>query len=124
MPPLSIAPRDMLPSSTAISVIGEGLAGWYLEDKQMQPLARPIAEGIDLIFMDRGSSRTKYALVEVKGTQQRDVIAQMRNAVPDLLQYGFNAAARARSDYSCYIIGVIIIAPDNYDVLSLEINLI
>ena len=112
-----------MPSTTAISVIGEGLSGWCLERSQMQPLARPIGENVDLIFEDNRANRTRYALVQVKATQQETISSQMRAAVSDLLQYGYNVAARAQSDYSCYILGVIIKPSDNYDILSLEIKL-
>ena len=124
LPPLAIGPGDMMPSITAISVIGEGLAGWYLERRSLQAMARPIGETVDLIFRDRRASLTKYALIQVKATQQENIIGQMKIAVPQLLQYGYNAAARASSAYSCYIIGVIIRQSDDYDVKSLEINLI
>ena len=53
--PLAIGPGDVRPSITAISVIGEGLAGWYLGSRQLRPLARPIGEGVDLIFQDTTS---------------------------------------------------------------------
>ena len=122
--PLAIGPGDLRPSITAISVIGEGLAGWYMERRSLQPLARPVGESVDLIFEDGGANPTRYALIQVKATQQQSITAQMRGAVSPLLQYGCNVAAHAPSDYSCYIIGVIIRHSGSYDIMSLEINLV
>jgi hypothetical protein len=40
-PPLAIMPRDIKPSNTAISAIGEGVAGWYIENHlRFRPLSR------------------------------------------------------------------------------------
>ena len=121
--PLGIGPGDVRPSITAISVLGEGLAGWYLEGRSLLPLARPIGENADLIFEDNTTGPTKYALVQVKATQQENIIGQMKAAVPQLLQYAYNVAAQAKSDYVCYVIGVIIRQSGDYDIMSLEINL-
>ncbi len=120
------------PSITAISVIGEGLAGWYLENKGLEPFGRPIGEPADLVFQDINTSPRKYALVQVKATatqQQASTIRRMRTAAPSLLQYTLNNIPIRNIPnrpfvYSCYIIGVIINKSDNYDIMSLEVNLV
>jgi hypothetical protein len=68
--PLGIRIGNVKPSNTAISVLAEGLAGWYLESTGLIPLARPIGKP-DMVFEDR--ARPGYALVEVKGTQEPNV---------------------------------------------------
>lgn len=124
LPPLSIGPGDVRPSVTAISVIGEGLAGWYMERRSLRPLARPVGEGVDLIFQSAASNSRKYALIQVKATQQENIVSQMKRAVPGLLQYTYNVAAIAPNAYSCYIIGIIIRQRDEYDIMSLEISIV
>ena len=125
LPPLSIGPGDVRASITAISVIGEGLAGWYLMQLGLHPLARPIGEGVDLIFENVSYRPTTYALIQVKTTQQPDILAQMGRAVPDLLQYAYNVAAIAPTNtYSCYIIGVIIGQSDDFALLSLKLDFV
>ena len=121
--PLAIGPGDVRPSNTAISVIGEGLAGWYLGGQQLRPLARPIGEGVDLIFQDLLTRPRRYALVQVKATQQRDILGQMKRSLPDLLQYGYNVAAVAPPNtYTCYVIGVVIAPSGDFDLLSLRLD--
>lgn len=95
------------------------------QQQGFQPLARPIGEAVDLIFEDASSRPTTYALIQVKATQQPDILAQMRRAVPDLLQYSYNVAAIAStSTYSCYIIGVIIGQSDDFALLSLKLDFV
>jgi hypothetical protein len=123
LPPLSIGPGDVRPSTTAISVIGEGLAGWHLEQRQLSPRARPIGESIDLVFEDASSKPGKYVLVQVKATQQQDIVGQMKKAVPELLQYAYNVAAVApQNAYACNVIGVVIGRAGDFDILSLELD--
>lgn len=123
LPPLAILPRDVKPSNTAISAAGEALAGWYLETrKNMTPLARPIGEGPDLIFMDR--QRTCYALVQVKGTQEPDVRGSLKDATLVLLDYASKVKLMApRTAYSSYIIGIVIRTALDYELVSLQIDL-
>lgn len=122
-PALAIQPRDIKPSNTAISVIGEGLAGWYLAMKGMIPLRRPIGEGPDIIFVNRQG--TLYALVQVKATQEPDVKAQIRLSAIPLLQYTLNVITMSSVDsYFCNIIGVIIEPGNDFDLLSLRIDIL
>lgn len=119
---LAIYPRDIRPSNTAISVLAEGLAGWYLESVGMLPLARPIGEGPDLVFLD--SATRKVALVQVKGTQEPDLRARLSDAALGLLDYGSKVRLMTgRATVSCIVVGVVILTPDDFDLYCVETEL-
>ena len=121
--PLSILPSNIRPSNTAISVIGEGLAGWHLQQQRgFVPLSRPIGEGPAFIFQDFTTSPPSTILVEVKTTQQSNVKQQMKDAVVKQLQYARNVATRGNS-YSCLLIGMVIRPRSDFDLLEFEIQL-
>lgn len=124
--PLAITARDVKPSNTAVSVIGEGLVGWHMQHRGLQlfgrPIIRPVGEGPDLIFEDGNTAPTRTILVEVKSTQEPDVRAQMRSGVIPLLQFAQNAA-RATNALSSFVAGVIIKNTNDFDLLNLEIEL-
>jgi len=124
-PPLAILPRDARPSNTAISAIGEGLVGWYMQQRGVILLSRPIGDGPDFILEDgRGVTPHTY-LVEVKSTQQLDVKTQMRDAAFPLFQYTLNAAyASPSNEFSCCITGVILKSGNDFDILNFEMHLI
>ena len=95
-----------------------------MQQRGLQPLARPIGEPIDLVFRATYGGSSNYALVQVKATQQKDIKGQMKRVVPDLLQYGFNvAAANPLQRYSCYIIGVRIRPQGSFELSRLSIDL-
>lgn len=123
-PTLAISPKDVKPSNTAISAVGEALAGWYLESKKnMVPLARPISEGPDIIFADKNTAC--YALVQVKATQEPDVCGRLKEAALDLLDWARNVKLMApRTAYSAYLIGIVIKTASDYELISLRIDLI
>lgn len=95
-----------------------------MERRSLRPLARPVGEGVDLIFQSATPTARKYALIQVKSTQQETIVSQMKRAVPGMLQYTYNVAAIAPNAYSCYIIGIIIRQRDEYDIMSLEISVV
>lgn len=122
--PLSIRASDVRPSITAISVIGEGLAGWYLERQRgLRPLSRPVGEGPDFVFLDMTNRPPRTILVEVKATQQTDVKQQIKTAAIPLLQYARNATTPG-NDFSCCIVGVIIKSSSDFELWKLEIELV
>lgn len=121
-PPLAILPSDVRPSNTAISAIGEGLVGWYMQQRGFQLLSRPIGEGPDFIFVGPGAPGARTVLVEVKGTQLSDVKGQMSDAAIPRLQYAKNVAIPGNA-FSCCIVGVIIKGSGDFDLLNLEIEL-
>lgn len=120
--PFGLNPRHVRPSNTAISVLGEGLAGWYLESLQhMSCLGRPIGVSPDLVFEDAG--KTSYALVEVKGTQQSHIHDRMGEAVISLFAIGANLILRdPRTSYDLRVIGVIVNPVAGYQLHSLNIS--
>lgn len=120
--PLAILPRDVRPSNTAISVLGEGLVGWFLEQR-FQPLARPIGDGPDFVFEDTRGLGARTVLVEVKATQLSDVRGQMREAAVPALDYSLKVSLSGRN-VSCLIAGVIIKSGVDFDLLILEIELL
>lgn len=123
-PPLAILPRDPRPSNTAISAIGEGLVGWYMQQRGLRLLSRPIGDGPDFVLEDAGDAFPRTFLVEVKSTQQSGVKAQMSDAAYSRLQYTLNAAnASPDSKFSCCISGVIIESSNDFRLLNLEIRL-
>lgn len=120
--PFNILPRDIKPSNAAISVIGEGLAGWYLQSQNLFPLSRPIGHPIDLLFED--SQRTVFAFVQVKATQEPSVKAQLTEAAIPLLQYTLNERPSSRHiTYFSNVIGVAIKPGSNFELLSLKIDI-
>ncbi len=120
--PLSILSRGLRPSNTAISVLGEGLAGWYLERNGLIPLARPVATGADLVFTN--PTRAERYLVQATGTQRpgtiRDVI---RNRCVEFLQFAHNVLPVTSSRYSCILVGVEVTNSSNFDIFALHISL-
>ena len=122
LPPLAILPREVRPSTTAISVIGEGLVGWYMQARGLRPLSRPIGEGPDFVFEDTTTIPTLTALVEAKSTQQSDVRQQMRDATIPRLEYALKVATSG-ARVSCFITGVVIKSTSDFDVLNLDIEL-
>ncbi|PKB73166.1 MAG: hypothetical protein BZY75_03275 [SAR202 cluster bacterium Io17-Chloro-G7] len=121
-PPLAVVASDLRPNNTAISTIGEGLVGWYLQQRGLVALARPIGDGPDFIFVRSSVTGIDTILVEVKSTQQSGVKSQMSDAAIPRLQYTLNCATGG-SYFSCCVIGVIIRNTDDFDVLNLEIEL-
>lgn len=119
LPPLSIAPGNIKPSNTAIACVAEGLAGWYLETQGLVPLARPIGEGPDLMFESSGS----YILVQVKGTQEEDVLGPLVAGTYDLLDH-VRSVAQWQPDnrYHCWTIGTVIGRTLDYGLLVLQVE--
>ena len=124
LPPLAIVPRDLRPSNSAIAAAAEGLAGWYLETvKGMTPLARPIGEGPDLIFTNFQAASD--ALVQVKGTQEPDLRGRLSDGALDILDDASRIKLMApNARYSCYVIGVIIKTASDYELRSIQIDLV
>lgn len=121
--PFNILPRDIKPSNTAISVIGEGLAGWYLQSQNLFPLSRPIGHPIDLLFED--SQRTVFAFVQVKATQEPDIKAKLTESAHPLLQYTLNERpSSAKIAYFSNVIAVGIKPGRNFELLSLRIDIL
>lgn len=119
MPPLAIAPRDVRPSNTAVSVLAEGLGGWYLETRGLLPLARPIGEGPDFIFTDG----TTYSLVQVKGTQEADVGNRLIDGAFSVLDYASRVVLMdPLGQYDCWALGIIIRAGPDYDLLTIQVE--
>lgn len=119
-PPFVIHPRDIKPSNTAISAIGEGLGGWYLENQGLVPLSRPVGLPLDMLF--RTANWSHEVLVQIKATQEPDIKGQMRESAIPFLQYTVNESYRLASPV-CYLIGVIIREGGNFSLLSLKIEL-
>ena len=121
--PLSIRMGRVRPSNTAISVIGEGLIGWYLQQKRgLRPVSRPIGDGPDFIYYDVRTTPARTMLVEVKSTQQASVTQQIRDAAVPLLNYALHLA-HSGAPFSCLIAGVIIKSTSDFEILSLELEL-
>lgn len=119
--PLAMNPRHVAPSNTAISVLGEGLAGWYLEHLNMTCLVRPIGRAPDLVFEDVG--KTSYTLVEVKGSQQSYIHERMGEAIVSLFNIGSNLMhVDPYTSYDLRAIGVIIRTAVDYELYSLNIS--
>nr|MDO8079351.1 hypothetical protein [Candidatus Freyarchaeota archaeon] len=121
---LKISSRYVKPNNTAISAIGEALAGWYLQTKKnLIPLARPIQEGADLIFMDE--KRDSYFLVSVKATMGQFINTFLKDATVALLKYANNNIKYIPPTtlLSNYIIGVAIKKNENYEIKSIKIDL-
>jgi len=124
-PPLAIMPSDARPSNTAISAIGEGLVGWYMQQRGRILLSRPIGGGPDFVLGDATGATPRTYLVEVKSTQQLDVKTQMIDAAFPRFQYTLNAAVASPSnEFSCCITGVILISGSDFDILNFEMHLI
>jgi hypothetical protein len=128
-PPLAIMPRDIKPSNTAISAIGEGVAGWYIENHlRFRPLSRtirPVGEGPDFILVNQ-TTPASVVLVEVKGTPESSVIAErlVEAAVPRGLQYTCNVAdRRLPGRYAYLLLGVLIRQISDLELWSLRIDL-
>lgn len=121
-PRLGILGRGVRPSNTAVSVVGEGLAGWYLEDQLgLVPLARPVGKGPDIIFTDTG--RTRFFLVQVKGTQEPDIKPRLLDASQGLIQFAHNVVPVTSSRYSCILVGVEIRGADDFAIAAVHIAL-
>ena len=127
LPALANHPGDVRPSNTAISVLAEGVAGWYIGTKTSHtgrpffPQARPVAEAPDLVFQD---GRNTVALVQVKGTQEPDIKARMADSGIPLLQYAFNEMHGTPSSYICFVIGVIILHSIDFELHSLQVDIL
>lgn len=120
---LAIPPHDIKPSNTAISVIGEGLAGWLFQQLGMFAYARPIGISADLIFTDM--QRNTFALVQVKTTQSayiKDPI--LKDVVKDIDQASRVRDYASRYTYTCDLVGVIIKTVNDFEILHLQIELV
>ena len=108
--PFRISAKDVQPSKSAISTLGEGLAGWLLLQQHYQVIARPIAEWPDLL----AAKSDELALVQVKATQEPDVLDPMIETAPEGLQYTRNCSTSKGRQMTCLVIGVIIESASDY----------
>ncbi len=121
--PLAIQTKDVRPSNTAIAGIGEGLAGWFFTHAAMVPVARPIGGPTDLIFTDPQTSN--YALVQVKSTQQSIVKGQIYSAAVDHIEHVRHVQEMdPNSTFTCNIVGIVIKGGNDFDLLSLSVNIV
>ena len=127
VPLLATHPGDVKPSNTAISVLAEGIAGFYMGTKaghtgyRLFPAARLVGEAPDLVFED---GRSTIALIQVKGTQEPDVKGRMADSGIPLLQYAANEKHYDPSSYICFVIGVIIVPSVDFQLHSLRIEIL
>lgn len=127
VPALATHPGDVKPSNTAISVLAEGVAGFYVGTRTSRagrplfPLRRPVGEAPDLVFED---GRSTIALVQVKGTQEPDIKGRIADSGIPLLQYAANEKHYDPSSYICFIIGVIIVPSVDFEIHSLGIEVL
>lgn len=124
MSPLGVAARHVRCSDTALAVLGEGLAGWFFEQRGWMPLARPIRWPTDLVFTRIHQNRMDCALVQVKCTQwttvRQNIKGEMAAAAVEHAAHAFWVQQyEPNTAYSCHVVGVIVNGSDDFDVLSL-----
>ncbi|MBI2303747.1 MAG: hypothetical protein HYU86_03255 [Chloroflexi bacterium] len=89
----------------------------------MQPLARPIEWPTDLVFAD--SQRKRYALVQVKATQTSNVKGQISSAAVDYIEHVRHVQEMdPNTTYICHFIGVVIRDGNDFDLLSLSLDIV
>lgn len=86
----------------------------------MLPLSRPVGLPVDMLF--RTQPWHHEVLVQVKATQEPMIVGRIREAGLPFLDYAFHQRDGLVSPI-CYIIGLIIRAIDNFDLLSLRIEM-
>ena len=111
------------PSLTAITVIGQGLVGWYLEQQpEVNLISMLNAEGPDFTFNKGATGYSRMVHAFVHATQQGSVAQQVRDTVVSSLQFARNEWT-AGNAHSAVMFGVVIRSPEKFDLLKLRIDL-
>lgn len=121
---LAYRPKKLQVNTAAVAAIGEGLAGWYLEDIEgLTCIVRPSGVSPDLIFEEPGTGR--YALVEVKtrleGTAGK-MRTQMNEGVFTVLDVLAKTKLIRKGLYLAYAMVVVIYDADNFEIHRLRIE--
>jgi hypothetical protein len=116
--------RDRLhPGSTDIGALGEGIAGFYLENVgALALIARPFDVSPDMVFLDP-VKRKNIVIVQVKATLDKYSRFPITEAIK-LLDVLVKCELIKKGKYTARIVYVIIIAKDMFEVFDLELKVV
>jgi len=119
--PLLYDAESQQPSGADIGAIGEGIAGWYLE--QVEGLSfevRPFRVSPDLIFLDRTK---RYILTEVKAMLDTSpLLGKLPDTSCDIIDLMTKTHMIRQGGYFGYFISVRALAPDHFELYRLALE--
>ncbi len=119
--PLLYRKDRLLPSASDIAAIGEGLAGWYLEQVEgLRFEVRPFLVSPDLIFRNPPST---YVLAEVKTTLETGSLeGELVSTSISLIDLMTKTQLIRKYCYLGYAISVRAVAPDRFELYRLALE--